>query len=90
MWLCPWFRGYFRTSAQRYLIEPLTANDEGDHAVTAINENEKEISPAVCGVTNTTWSDDFEPPTSHSRSRSGVTTWQPRPGSTEHLFVLGL
>ncbi|XP_008333884.1 zinc metalloproteinase-disintegrin-like batroxstatin-3 [Cynoglossus semilaevis] len=71
---CDGLRGYFRTSAQRYLIEPLTANDEGDHAVTAINENEKEISPAVCGVTNTTWSDDFEPPTSHSRSRSGGIT----------------
>lgn len=31
-------------------------------------------APAVCGVTNTSWSTDFEPPTgrSRSRSRSGV------------------
>ncbi|XP_006797657.1 disintegrin and metalloproteinase domain-containing protein 28-like [Neolamprologus brichardi] len=64
-----WFRGYFRTSAQRYLIEPLSSDDEGDHAVTAFNE--KNFTPAVCGVTNTSWSDDYEPPTSRSRSRSG-------------------
>lgn len=66
-----WFRGYFRTSAQRYLIEPLSSDDEGDHAVTTFNE--KNFTPAVCGVTNTSWSDDYEPPTSRSRSRSGVT-----------------
>uniref|UniRef100_A0A3Q4HEL0 ADAM metallopeptidase domain 28 n=1 Tax=Neolamprologus brichardi TaxID=32507 RepID=A0A3Q4HEL0_NEOBR len=69
-----WFRGYFRTSAQRYLIEPLSSDDEGDHAVTAFNE--KNFTPAVCGVTNTSWSDDYEPPTSRSRSRSGVTQLQ--------------
>ncbi|XP_028269685.1 zinc metalloproteinase-disintegrin-like brevilysin H2a [Parambassis ranga] len=65
---CDGLRGYFRTSAQRYLIEPLSSDDEGDHAVTTFNE--KNFTPAVCGVTNTSWSDDFEPPTSRSRSRS--------------------
>ena len=71
-WLAwSWFRGYFRTSAQRYLIEPLSGSDEGDHAVTTFNE--KNYTPAVCGVTNTSWSTDFEPPTSRSRSRSAVT-----------------
>ncbi|KAM9360324.1 disintegrin and metalloproteinase domain-containing protein 28 [Symphorus nematophorus] len=65
---CDGLRGYFRTSAQRYLIEPLSGGDEGDHAVTTFNE--KNYTPAVCGVTNTSWSDDFEPPTSRSRSRS--------------------
>lgn len=64
-------RGYFRMSAQRYLIEPLSGGDEGDHAVTTFNPNVS--TPAVCGVTNTSWSTDFEPPTSRSRSRSGVT-----------------
>ncbi|XP_019740853.1 disintegrin and metalloproteinase domain-containing protein 28 isoform X2 [Hippocampus comes] len=64
---CDGLRGYFRTSAQRYLIEPLAGDDEGDHAVTKFNE--KDYTPAVCGVTNTTWSTDFEPPTSRSRSR---------------------
>uniref|UniRef100_A0A8C2WX57 ADAM metallopeptidase domain 28 n=1 Tax=Cyclopterus lumpus TaxID=8103 RepID=A0A8C2WX57_CYCLU len=68
---CDGLRGYFRTSAQRYLIEPLSGGDEGDHAVTTIGD--KESTPAMCGVTNTSWSDDFEPPTSRSRSRSAVT-----------------
>ncbi|AWP06468.1 putative zinc metalloproteinase-disintegrin-like crotastatin [Scophthalmus maximus] len=65
---CDGLRGYFRTSAQRYLIEPLSGGDEGDHAVTSFNH--KNFTPAVCGVTNTSWSDDFEPPTGRSRSRS--------------------
>ncbi|XP_071338057.1 disintegrin and metalloproteinase domain-containing protein 28 [Trachinotus anak] len=65
---CNGLRGYFRTSAQRYLIEPLSGDDEGDHAVTTFDE--KNFTPAVCGVTNTSWSDDLEPPTSRSRSRS--------------------
>uniref|UniRef100_A0A8C4IBZ7 ADAM metallopeptidase domain 28 n=1 Tax=Dicentrarchus labrax TaxID=13489 RepID=A0A8C4IBZ7_DICLA len=66
---CDGLRGYFRTSAQRYLIEPLSGGVEGDHAVMTFNETDS--TPAVCGVTNTSWSDDFEPPTSRSRSRSG-------------------
>ncbi|KAM3611639.1 uncharacterized protein V6R79_021912 [Siganus canaliculatus] len=66
---CDGLRGYFRTSAQRYLIEPLSGGDEGDHAVMTLNETNR--TPAVCGVTNTSWSDDYEPPTSRSRSRSG-------------------
>ncbi|KAM4576585.1 disintegrin and metalloproteinase domain-containing protein 28 [Odontesthes bonariensis] len=65
---CDGLRGYFRTSAQRYLIEPLSGDDQGDHAVMTFND--KNFTPAVCGVTNTSWSDDFEPPTSLSRSRS--------------------
>ncbi|XP_074493721.1 disintegrin and metalloproteinase domain-containing protein 28-like isoform X2 [Sebastes fasciatus] len=65
---CDGLRGYFRTSAQRYLIEPLSGGDEGDHAVMTVDD--KNSTPAVCGVTNTSWSDDFEPPTSRSRSRS--------------------
>uniref|UniRef100_A0A3Q3WVT9 Peptidase M12B domain-containing protein n=1 Tax=Mola mola TaxID=94237 RepID=A0A3Q3WVT9_MOLML len=69
---CEGLRGYFRTSAQRYLIEPLTGSDEGDHAVTTFSGNNS--TPAVCGVTNASWSTDFEPPTGFSRSRSGVTT----------------
>ncbi|XP_070819689.1 disintegrin and metalloproteinase domain-containing protein 28 [Chaetodon trifascialis] len=66
---CDGLRGYFRTSAQRYLIEPLSGGDEGDHNVTTFND--KNSTPAVCGVTNTSWSTEFEPPTSRSRSRSG-------------------
>uniref|UniRef100_A0A7N6BLV1 ADAM metallopeptidase domain 28 n=1 Tax=Anabas testudineus TaxID=64144 RepID=A0A7N6BLV1_ANATE len=66
---CDGLRGYFRTSAQRYLIEPLSGEDELDHAVMTVNDQSS--TPAVCGVTNTSWSDDFEPPTSRSRSRSG-------------------
>uniref|UniRef100_A0A3B5M975 ADAM metallopeptidase domain 28 n=1 Tax=Xiphophorus couchianus TaxID=32473 RepID=A0A3B5M975_9TELE len=66
---CEGLRGYFRTSAQRYLIEPLSGGDEADHAVTTVNDGN--LTPAVCGVTNTSWEDDVEPPTSRSRSRSG-------------------
>ncbi|XP_020513659.1 disintegrin and metalloproteinase domain-containing protein 28 [Labrus bergylta] len=69
---CDGLRGYFRTSEQRYLIEPLSGSDEGDHAVMTLND--KNFTPSVCGVTNTSWSDDFEPPTSRSRSRSGGIT----------------
>ncbi|XP_040010064.1 disintegrin and metalloproteinase domain-containing protein 28 isoform X2 [Xiphias gladius] len=68
---CDGLRGYFRTSAQRYLIEPLSGGDDGDHAVMTVDEK-KNFTPSVCGVTNTSWSDDFEPPTSRSRSRSGA------------------
>ncbi|XP_072288998.1 zinc metalloproteinase-disintegrin-like MTP8 isoform X2 [Eucyclogobius newberryi] len=67
---CDGLRGYFRTSEQRFLIEPLLSSEpEGDHAVFPVPEEEPS-TPAVCGVTNTTWDDDFEPPTSRSRSRS--------------------
>ncbi|KAM8887277.1 zinc metalloproteinase-disintegrin-like MTP4 isoform 2-T2 [Spinachia spinachia] len=65
---CDGLRGYFRTSAQRYLIEPLSGGDEGDHAVMTFEE--KKSTPAVCGVTNTSWSDDYESPTGQSRSRA--------------------
>ncbi|XP_068594483.1 disintegrin and metalloproteinase domain-containing protein 28 [Brachionichthys hirsutus] len=72
---CDGLRGYFRTSAQKYLIEPLTDDDEGDHAVMTFNETS--FTPAVCGVTNTSWSSELEPPTSRSRSRSaGVSILQ--------------
>ncbi|XP_059194056.1 disintegrin and metalloproteinase domain-containing protein 28 [Centropristis striata] len=67
---CDGLRGYFRMSAQRYLIEPLSGGDEGDHAVMTFDNKTSTFTPAVCGVTNTTWDDDFEPPTSRSRSRS--------------------
>uniref|UniRef100_A0A671VZ70 ADAM metallopeptidase domain 28 n=1 Tax=Sparus aurata TaxID=8175 RepID=A0A671VZ70_SPAAU len=71
---CDGLRGYFRTSAQRYLIEPLTGGDEGDHAVMTFNDTKdtNSTTPAVCGVTNTSWSDEIEPPTGRSRSRSAV------------------
>ncbi|XP_067457960.1 zinc metalloproteinase-disintegrin-like VLAIP-A [Thunnus thynnus] len=65
---CDGLRGYFRTAAQRYLIEPLSGDDEGDHAIMTFGNQSS--TPAVCGVTNTSWSTDFEPPTSRSRSRS--------------------
>ncbi|CAG12572.1 unnamed protein product, partial [Tetraodon nigroviridis] len=67
---CNGLRGYIRTGAQRYLIEPLSADDQGDHALMTFNPGSS--APAVCGVTNTSWSSDFEPPTGRSRSRSGV------------------
>uniref|UniRef100_A0A8C6T2J4 ADAM metallopeptidase domain 28 n=1 Tax=Neogobius melanostomus TaxID=47308 RepID=A0A8C6T2J4_9GOBI len=75
---CDGLRGYFRTSARRYLIEPLTSEPEGDHAVVPVHEEDSsESTPAVCGVANTTWNDDYEPPTGRSRSRSAVSAYKP-------------
>ncbi|KAJ8005869.1 hypothetical protein DPEC_G00122390 [Dallia pectoralis] len=65
---CNGLRGYFRTSAQRYLIEPLSGGDEGDHAVMAYYN--QSATPAVCGVTNASWTIDYPPITSSSRSRA--------------------
>uniref|UniRef100_A0A4W6G888 ADAM metallopeptidase domain 28 n=1 Tax=Lates calcarifer TaxID=8187 RepID=A0A4W6G888_LATCA len=83
---CDGLRGYFRTSAQKYLIEPLSGGDEGDHAVMTFNE--KNFTPAVCGVTNTSWSDDFEPPTSRSRSRSYVKMKQDQTELRKKIFEI--
>ncbi|CAL9708859.1 unnamed protein product [Knipowitschia caucasica] len=73
---CDGLRGYFRTSEQRYLIEPLTSEPDGDHAVQPFPQDEGQgpegqgSTPGVCGVTNTTWDEDYEPPTGRSRSRA--------------------
>uniref|UniRef100_A0A8C7X6K7 ADAM metallopeptidase domain 28 n=1 Tax=Oryzias sinensis TaxID=183150 RepID=A0A8C7X6K7_9TELE len=66
---CDGLRGYLRTSAQKYVIEPLSGGDEGDHTLKTFSE--ETAPPPVCGVTNITWSEDFEPPTSRIQSRFG-------------------
>ncbi|KAL0979178.1 hypothetical protein UPYG_G00181780 [Umbra pygmaea] len=66
---CNGLSGYFRTAAQRYLIEPLSGGDEGDHAVMTYDNQSS--TPMVCGVTNTSWNEDYPPITSRSRSRAG-------------------
>lgn len=48
------FRGYFQTAAQRFVIEPLSNDTDGDHAVIKY-EDVTDNPPSVCGVTNTTW-----------------------------------
>uniref|UniRef100_A0A4W5PDX0 ADAM metallopeptidase domain 28 n=1 Tax=Hucho hucho TaxID=62062 RepID=A0A4W5PDX0_9TELE len=65
---CDGLRGYFRTAAQRYLIEPLSGGDDGDHAV--LKYEDQSSKPVVCGVTNTSWNADYPPITSKSRSRA--------------------
>ncbi|KAA0717499.1 Disintegrin and metalloproteinase domain-containing protein 28 [Triplophysa tibetana] len=76
---CDGLRGYFQTAEQRFLIEPLSENADGDHAVFKY-EDIQEDKPAVCGVTNTSWDEtgDGGPPRlSKSRSRlSGPTLFQ--------------
>ncbi|XP_035592292.1 zinc metalloproteinase-disintegrin-like brevilysin H2a [Oncorhynchus keta] len=64
---CDGLRGYFRTAAQRYLIEPLSGWDDGDHAV--LKYEDQSSKPVMCGVTNTSWNADYPPITSKSRSR---------------------
>ncbi|KAI1900781.1 hypothetical protein AGOR_G00053410 [Albula goreensis] len=64
---CDGLRGYIKTAAQRYLIEPLSADGNGDHALLkyeSLNED-----PPLCGVTNTSWEPDYPPFTSKARSR---------------------
>ncbi|XP_067087037.1 zinc metalloproteinase-disintegrin BlatH1-like [Osmerus mordax] len=65
---CDGLRGYFKTSAQRYLIEPLSGDDAGDHAV--LNYEDQSSTPMTCGVTNTTWDSNDPPITSKSRSHA--------------------
>ncbi|KAB5528302.1 hypothetical protein PHYPO_G00138690 [Pangasianodon hypophthalmus] len=73
---CDGLRGYFQTAEQRYLIEPLSEDGNGDHAV--LKYEEVTDTPMVCGVTNTTWEPaDLPPYTSKSKSRSsGPTMFQ--------------
>ncbi|XP_035291398.1 zinc metalloproteinase-disintegrin-like brevilysin H2a [Anguilla anguilla] len=66
---CDGLRGYFKTAEQRYLIEPLSGDDTGDHAV--LRYESLSTTPSVCGVTNTSWEPDYPPFTSRTRSRSG-------------------
>lgn len=46
------FRGYFQTAEQRFIIEPLSEDTDGDHAV--MKYEDVTGSPYVCGVTNKT------------------------------------
>ncbi|KAK3539102.1 hypothetical protein QTP86_024036, partial [Hemibagrus guttatus] len=50
---CDGLRGYFQTAEQRFIIEPLSEDTDGDHAV--MKYEDVTDSPSVCGVTNTTW-----------------------------------
>ncbi|XP_060762638.1 zinc metalloproteinase-disintegrin-like crotastatin [Neoarius graeffei] len=50
---CDGLRGYFQTAEQRFIIEPLTEDADGDHAV--MKYDNVTDSPSVCGVTNMTW-----------------------------------
>ncbi|XP_058231017.1 zinc metalloproteinase-disintegrin-like brevilysin H2a isoform X2 [Hemibagrus wyckioides] len=50
---CDGLRGYFQTAEQRFIIEPLSEDTDGDHVV--MKYEDVIDSPSVCGVTNTTW-----------------------------------
>ncbi|KAG1958725.1 disintegrin and metalloproteinase domain-containing protein [Pimephales promelas] len=79
MSICNGLRGYFQTAEQRFLIEPLSEDGDGDHAVSKY-EDALEDTPRLCGVTNTSWdeSQDGAPPRIlKTRSRlSGPTLFQ--------------
>ncbi|XP_048043219.1 disintegrin and metalloproteinase domain-containing protein 28 [Megalobrama amblycephala] len=76
---CDGLRGYFQTAEQRFLIEPLSEDSDGDHAVFKYEDAHGD-TPRVCGVTNTSWdeSEDGTPPRIlKTRSRSsGPTLFQ--------------
>ncbi|XP_036383138.1 zinc metalloproteinase-disintegrin-like batroxstatin-1 isoform X2 [Megalops cyprinoides] len=83
---CDGLRGYFKTAEQRYLIEPLSADDTGDHAV--LKYETLNTDPPVCGVTNTSWDPDYPPSTSKMRSRaSGPSLFQQQ--KYVELYVVG-
>uniref|UniRef100_A0A672JT52 Zinc metalloproteinase-disintegrin BlatH1-like n=1 Tax=Sinocyclocheilus grahami TaxID=75366 RepID=A0A672JT52_SINGR len=74
---CDGLRGYLQTEEQRFLIEPLSQDGDGNHAVSKY-ENVNEETPRVCGVTNTSWDESEEgapPRILKSRSRSSGPTF---------------
>uniref|UniRef100_A0A673K317 Zinc metalloproteinase-disintegrin-like batroxstatin-1 n=1 Tax=Sinocyclocheilus rhinocerous TaxID=307959 RepID=A0A673K317_9TELE len=74
---CDGLRGYFQTEEQRFLIEPLSQDGDGDHAVSKY-EDVNEETPRVCGVTNTSWDESEEgapPRILKSRSHSSGPTF---------------
>ncbi|TSR04305.1 Disintegrin and metalloproteinase domain-containing protein 28 [Bagarius yarrelli] len=84
---CDGLRGYFQTAEQRYLIEPLDKDTDGDHAV--LKYEDVTSTPAVCGVTNTTWeSFDVPPYTRKSKSRASGPTMFQKPKYNEIILVV--
>ncbi|KAL2092452.1 hypothetical protein ACEWY4_012250 [Coilia grayii] len=65
---CDGLRGYIQTAEQKFLIEPMSEDKDGDHAVLKFDEVHDK--PMTCGVTNTSWDPEYPPRTSRSRSRS--------------------
>ncbi|XP_046698379.1 disintegrin and metalloproteinase domain-containing protein 28 isoform X2 [Silurus meridionalis] len=67
---CDGLRGFFQTAEQKFIIEPLTEDNDGDHAV--IKFEDMNNAPSLCGVTNTTWKDVPEgfPGTSSGKSKA--------------------
>ncbi|XP_031426298.1 disintegrin and metalloproteinase domain-containing protein 28 [Clupea harengus] len=65
---CDGLRGYVRTAEQRFLIEPMSEDKDGDHAVLKFEDVPDK--PMTCGVTNTSWDPEYPLRTSRSRSRA--------------------
>lgn len=65
---CDGLRGFIQTAKQRFLIEPMSEDEDGDHAVLKFDDVHDK--PAVCGVTNTSWDPVYPARTSKSRSRA--------------------
>lgn len=63
-------RGYIQTAEQKLLIEPMSDDADGDHAVLQFDEVHDK--PMTCGVTNTSWDPEYPAKTSRSRSRAAV------------------
>ncbi|XP_062399142.1 disintegrin and metalloproteinase domain-containing protein 28 [Sardina pilchardus] len=64
---CDGLRGYIQTAEQKYLIEPMTEDKDGDHAVLKFDDVHDK--PMTCGVTNTSWEPEYPAKTSRARSR---------------------
>lgn len=85
---CDGLRGYFQTAEQRFLIEPMSEDSDGDHAV--VKYEDVSNTPSVCGVTNTSWDENtgnFPPRISKSRARgAGPTMFQQQ--KYNELFIV--
>ncbi|KAI4902868.1 hypothetical protein NFI96_031219 [Prochilodus magdalenae] len=85
---CNGLRGYIQTAEQRFLIEPLSEDGDGDHAV--LKYDDVSNTPTVCGVTNTSWDENtgnFPPLVSKSRGRASGPTMFQQPKYNEVFIV---
>ncbi|XP_041957666.1 disintegrin and metalloproteinase domain-containing protein 28 [Alosa sapidissima] len=64
---CDGLRGYIQTAEQKFLIEPMTEDKDGDHALLKFDDVHDK--PMTCGVTNTSWDPEYPAKTSRAQSR---------------------
>ncbi|XP_036385903.1 disintegrin and metalloproteinase domain-containing protein 28-like [Megalops cyprinoides] len=82
---CNGLRGYLRTASQQYLLEPLSDQDTGDHALLRYDTLTTTLS--TCGVTSTSWEPIFPSSTTRGRSRASEPSPTEQPKYMELFLV---